>query len=560
MQLGIFAKTFPGDIEANMAAVADAGMAAVQYNLSIAGLDTVPAEVDTAVLTKISNAAERYGITLAAISGTFNTAHPDPSVRRAGLERFPALAAAAAQLRIPIITLCSGSRDPQDMWRHHPDNDTAEAWQDSRASLERLAEIAEHTGVTLAVEPEHTNVVSTAELARKMLTEVGSDRLKIVFDAANLLDTADLREPTIRSVLARALDILGPDIVLAHAKELVVDRSAVAPGQGVLPWPYIIDQLSATGYGGTVVTHGLPAASVPVAVDTLAPLITKSVMMPRILRTDGASLEYERRPSVGQSSLVPFIFQHGMGGDRQQPLGYIRSALPGIDLVSMDARGHGGSSDIADPAQCSFDVFADDVIALANHLQIERFIMGGISLGAAVALNVAIRHPDRVSALLLCRPAWLDVPQADRNREAYALIADLLDTYEVPEALATFESTAIYQGIVAESPSAAQSLRHQITRPRAAINADILRRFPASTPAPDVEQWRLLTIPTLVIGHHDDPFHPWDIAETTQGSIPGATLVEIVSKDRDTHQFAVQTDTAILAFLNENRTAGHEEE
>lgn len=276
--------------------------------------------------------------------------------------------------------------------------------------------------------------------------------------------------------------------------------------------------------------------------------------MPRIRRTDGASLEYEHRPADDQSVSVPFIFQHGMGGDRQQPLGYIRSTTPGIDLISMDARGHGGSSDIGDPTQCRFDVFADDVIALADHLQIERFIIGGISLGAAVALNVAIRHPDRVSALLLCRPAWLDVPQADRNREAYALTAELLDTYEVPEALATFESTAMYQKVLAESPSAAQSLRHQITRPRAAINADILRRFPASTPAPDLEQWSALSVPTLVIGHHDDPFHPWGIAETTQTRIPGATLVEVVSKDRDAQQFATQVDTAIGEFLQENRT------
>lgn len=275
MQLGIFAKTFPGDIDANMAAVAAAGIPAVQYNLSIAGLDTVPTDVDNDVLTEIAGAAERYGIAVAAISGTFNAAHPDPAVRRDGLERFPVLAAVAAQLGIPIITLCSGSRDPQDMWRRHPDNGTAEAWHDSRASLERLAAIAEHTGVTLAVEPEHTNVVSTAERARKMLTEVGSDRLKIVFDAANLIDTADLRETTTKSVISHALDILGPDIVLAHAKELVADRAAVAPGQGVLPWPWIIDQLSAAGYEGTVVTHGLPAASVPIAVSILAPLMMK---------------------------------------------------------------------------------------------------------------------------------------------------------------------------------------------------------------------------------------------------------------------------------------------
>jgi sugar phosphate isomerase/epimerase len=276
MQLGIFAKTFPGDVDDNLAAVADAGIAAVQYNLSIAGLETVPAEVGSTAMAEIAAAADRHGVTLAAISGTFNTAHPDPAVRHDGLDRFPVLAATAAKLGIPIITLCSGSRDPQDMWRRHPDNDTAEAWRDSRASLERLAEIAQDAGVVLAVEPEHTNVVSTAELARKMLSEVGSDHLKIVFDAANLIDTADLSDVTVKSVTSHALDVLGPDIVLAHAKELVIDRSAVAPGQGVLPWSYIIDQLAATGFDGVVVTHGLSAAWVPVAVDTLAPLITKA--------------------------------------------------------------------------------------------------------------------------------------------------------------------------------------------------------------------------------------------------------------------------------------------
>jgi pimeloyl-ACP methyl ester carboxylesterase len=272
-------------------------------------------------------------------------------------------------------------------------------------------------------------------------------------------------------------------------------------------------------------------------------------MMPRFRRTDCASLEYELRPPAHRSSAATFIFQHGMGGDRQQPLGYIRSAPPGIDLVSMDARGHGGSSDVADPSQCSFDVFADDVIALADHLQIERFTVGGISLGAAVALNVAIRYPDRVSALLLCRPAWLDVPQADRNRDAYALIADLLDEHDVSDALAALERATLYQQVLAESPSAAQSLRHQITRPRAAINADILRCFPASSPAPNPADWQRITVPTLVIGHRADPFHPWAIAETTHSRIPGSALVEVVSKDRNPERFAVDVDTAISSFL-----------
>ena len=273
MQLGIFAKTFPGDIETNMAAVAAAGLAAVQYNLSIAGTDTVPEHVPADTVIRIARAASRHGVTLAAISGTFNAAHPDVSVRRLGIERFPVLAATAAELGIPVITLSSGSRHREDMWAFHPDNATEQAWADSRATLEQLAAIAEAHDVTLAVEPEHTNVVATAELARTMLSEVGSDRLKIVFDAANLTDTADLRPETTAAVIDAALDLLGADVALAHAKELVVDRAQVAPGEGVLPWSHLIDKLADVGYRGAVITHGLPASGVSTAIATLAPLI-----------------------------------------------------------------------------------------------------------------------------------------------------------------------------------------------------------------------------------------------------------------------------------------------
>jgi pimeloyl-ACP methyl ester carboxylesterase len=273
--------------------------------------------------------------------------------------------------------------------------------------------------------------------------------------------------------------------------------------------------------------------------------------MPRIIRDDGARLTYEIQPPAGTSSPLPFLFQHGMGGERRQPLGYLAAPLPGTDLVCMDARGHGDSSDIADVARCSFDAFGDDVIALADHLGAEHVVMGGISLGAAVSVNVAACFPERVAALVLCRPAWLDSPQAERNRGAYRQIADLLDTQDVEPALAVFTHGALYREVEIESASAAQSLRHQITRPRAAINAEILRRFPGSAPAATLDAWRRITAPTLVIGHRDDPFHPWSIAEATTAAIPTARLIEVASKDRGPNRFATEIDAAIRDFLGQ---------
>jgi pimeloyl-ACP methyl ester carboxylesterase len=149
-------------------------------------------------------------------------------------------------------------------------------------------------------------------------------------------------------------------------------------------------------------------------------------------------------------------------------------------VISLNARGHAPSSDI-DPAAATFDTFADDVIALADQLELARFVVGGISLGAGTALNLAIRYPGRVIALALCRPAWLDRPQAEFNRHAYTEIADLLEVYTTETAAARYTPTRT-TGLSATSPqrprhpSSASSPDH--VRPRTRSSC-ALSRVPA---------------------------------------------------------------------------------
>lgn len=271
MRLGIFAKTFDRpDVTSCLQAVAGAGIPATQFNLSVAGQPTIPdAPVPDHILRDIRNAADQAGVALDAISGTFNAAHPDPAHRQMYLDRFRHLCAAAQALQIGIITLSSGSRNADDMWRWHPDNATPQAWADSRTTLQALATLAEDHRLTLAVEPEHSNVVATADQAIAMLDQVGSPALKLVYDAANLLDPEGYESDAAEAAISRDLALLGPHIALAHAKELVADRAPAAPGEGLLPWTLILRALRQAGFDGTVVIHGLPETSVPLAVTTL---------------------------------------------------------------------------------------------------------------------------------------------------------------------------------------------------------------------------------------------------------------------------------------------------
>ena len=166
MQLGVFAKTFERDtLEANLDAVRESGFQCTQYNLDCAGLPTLPDEVSPELCQQIRNAHADRGLTMAALSGTFNIIHDDRDELEANFRRLEILAQACAALGTDVITLCTGTRDQRYMWRAHPDNGTAAAWQDVVASMRRIADIAEANDVYVGIEPEVNNVVDTAEKA-----------------------------------------------------------------------------------------------------------------------------------------------------------------------------------------------------------------------------------------------------------------------------------------------------------------------------------------------------------------------------------------------------------
>ena len=181
--------------------------------------------------------------------------HPDAEKRRDGLRRLGVLASACGRLGTPVITLCTGTRDPLDMWRHHPDNDTPEAWQVLLASVERALEVAEEHGITLAFEPEVNNVVDSAEKGRRLLDEMRSVRLKVVMDAANLFREGAL--PRSDEVLDKAFELLGKHIVIAHAKDVNNTGELVAAGSGELDYDRYLKHLRGVGYESPLILHGL---------------------------------------------------------------------------------------------------------------------------------------------------------------------------------------------------------------------------------------------------------------------------------------------------------------
>ena len=189
--------------------------------------------------------------------------HPDAEQRRTGLRRLRVLAEACPQMGTSKIHLCTGTRDRENMWRRHPDNDLPEAWQDMAACVREAADLARQAGLVLGFEPEVNNVVDSAQKARRLLDEIGSPHLKVTIDPANLFHTGEL--PRMRELFDEAFALLGKDIVMAHAKDLDHDGDAghMAAGQGKLDYDRYLSLLHAYGFKGPLLLHGLSEAQVP---------------------------------------------------------------------------------------------------------------------------------------------------------------------------------------------------------------------------------------------------------------------------------------------------------
>ena len=111
---------------------------------------------------------------------------------------------------------------------------------------------------------------------------------------------------------------------------------------------------------------------------------------------DGVVLHYE---SEGKGA--PFIVLHGgLGLDHQLYRKTLPPLFDGFRLIFFDMRGNGRSVP-ADLSALTMEQLADDVVALADHLGLDRFTALGHSYGGFVAQELALRHPDRLDGIVL---------------------------------------------------------------------------------------------------------------------------------------------------------------
>ncbi|MDN5744828.1 MAG: alpha/beta hydrolase [Nocardioidaceae bacterium] len=193
-------------------------------------------------------------------------------------------------------------------------------------------------------------------------------------------------------------------------------------------------------------------------------------------------------------------------------------AASGLHVLTLDPLGHGRSDRPADPLAYSVSVFADQVVALLDHVGATRAVIGGSAVGANVALEVAVRAPQRVAGLLLDAPALdnaLAAQLALLGPGMYAArFAPLLVT------AARWGTRPLPARVLPQTLRLTRDVLDQRPGPMAALLHGVL----FGRLAPSAAERREIATPTLVLARPLDVLHPAADAELVAGEISGAQL------------------------------------
>lgn len=205
----------------------------------------------------------------------------------------------------------------------------------------------------------------------------------------------------------------------------------------------------------------------------------------------------------------PLVLLHGFTGSTAT-WDYLRSRLESSHrVIAIDLPGHGRSSSPSDASRYSLDRLADDLITVFDALGLTSVALLGYSMGGRAALRFAVRHPDRLSALILesTSPGIEDLERRSERIAADNALAELIEKSGIEAFVSKWEKLPIWKTQEALHEDVRNSLRTQRLRndPRGLANS--LRGAGAGVDPDVLNQLHRITAPTLLLaGELDSPY------------------------------------------------------
>lgn len=254
---------------------------------------------------------------------------------------------------------------------------------------------------------------------------------------------------------------------------------------------------------------------------------------------DGVVFHY-----TSQGEGMPLIFLHGLGGSVLQPQNTLGN-ISGCRQIYLDQRGHGqtplGPADVL-----SYETLAADVCALADHLGLDRFCLGGISMGAAVSIKTTQLHPERVEKLVLVRIATPD----GRPDPQTVFWYDVLTDYIKKRDREGFMQTDVFEQVRSAAPVTAETFLRLFEDGPSLYYPQKYRIIPRLRLLERMEDLKELHVPTLILLNPMDPVHAVEYGLAFGRCIPLSRCEEVAPKILDSKRHGEDVTARICVFLN----------
>jgi pimeloyl-ACP methyl ester carboxylesterase len=195
-------------------------------------------------------------------------------------------------------------------------------------------------------------------------------------------------------------------------------------------------------------------------------------------------------------------------------------ARHGNRVITFDPLGHGASDRPRDMWRYSMSAFAEQAVALLDHLELDQAVVGGASLGCNITLELAALAPDRLRGMVL------EMPVLDNAIPACAaaftpLLFALTFGEPVMAVLARGARAVPRRGLPLLAEIALDAVGQEPGPSGAVLQGILFGRT-----APHRRERRTFEAPALVIGHPRDPVHPFSDADMLAHELPNARLLD----------------------------------
>jgi pimeloyl-ACP methyl ester carboxylesterase len=230
--------------------------------------------------------------------------------------------------------------------------------------------------------------------------------------------------------------------------------------------------------------------------------------------------DHELAYEIHGDSGVPCVLLHGLLLDSlvNRDLA-ARFVTQGYRVILLDLLGHGESDKPTDPRELRVDFYADETLDLLDHLGIEKALIGGMSLGAITALQVAAKAPER------CLGLFIEMPVMEWSTMFAALLLVPVITLVDYGSFVMRPFARVMRGIPRPSNDLLASFLNAASAEPEVITA-VLHGILVGPVVPPASLRKQLTMPTLVIGHRGDRLHAHRDAAELAREMPNARLLE----------------------------------